>query len=85
MLILMLITAGFRIAMAGDAVANVAGSAARAASLARSAGQAQEDGRQVAQASLSTAGLSCAPSSVQIDTSGFSVPVGPVRLGRRHR
>ena len=75
-LILMLITAGFRIAMADDAVENVAGSAARAASLARTAGQAQNDARQVANASLSTAGLSCVSSSVQVDTSGFAVPVG---------
>lgn len=75
-LILMLITAGFRIAMAGDAVENVAGSAARAASLARTAGQAQQDARQVADDSLATAGLDCAPSSVQIDTAGFNVPVG---------
>ena len=75
-LILMLITAGFRIAMAADAVENVAGSAARAASLARTAGQAQNDARQVANASLSTAGLSCASRSVQVDTSGFAVPVG---------
>ncbi len=75
-LILMLITAGFRIAMAGDAVENVAGSASRAASLARTASEAQHDARQVADASLATSGLTCAPSSVHIDTSGFGVPVG---------
>lgn len=75
-LVLMLITAGYRIAMAGNAVENVAGAAARAASIARTAGQAQNEARSVANATLATSGLACAPSSVNVDTSGFGVPVG---------
>lgn len=76
MLMAALITAGFRITVAADAVENVAGASARAASIARTAGQAQQDARSVANSSLATAGLECAPSSVQVNTAGFGVPVG---------
>lgn len=80
--LLSLATAGFRIAMAGDAVEGAAGAAARAASLARSAGQARSDAHRVAASSLSTSGLTCSTNSVQVDTSGFSTPVGqPARVG----
>lgn len=79
--LLSLATAGFRIAMAGDAVEGAAGAAARAASLARSAGQARGDAHSVAAAALATSGLSCSTTSVRIDTGGFSVPVGqPARV-----
>lgn len=80
--LLSLATAGFRIAMAGDAVEGAAGAAARAASLARTAGQARSDAHSVAASSLDTAGLTCSSSSVHVDTRGFSVPVGqPARVG----
>ena len=76
MLMAALITAGFRITVAADAVENVAGASARAASIARTAGQAQQDAQSVANSSLATAGLQCAPSSVQVNAGGFGVPVG---------
>jgi Flp pilus assembly protein TadG len=75
-LLLSLATAGYRIAMAEAAVDGVASAAARAASLARTAGQARSDAHQVADSSLGTAGLTCTSTSVDVDTSGFSVPVG---------
>ena len=75
-LLLSLATAGYRIAMAESAVDGVASAAARAASLARTAGQARSDAHQVANSSLGTAGLTCSSTSVNVDTSGFSVPVG---------
>ena len=76
MLLAALIAAGFRITIADDSVENIAGASARAASIARSAGQAQQDARSVANSSLTTEGLQCQPSSVQVDTAGFTVPVG---------
>lgn len=76
MLVAALIAAGYRITAAADAVENIAGASARAASIARTAGQAQQDARSVASSSLATEGLQCAPSSVQVDTAGFAVPVG---------
>lgn len=81
-MLLSLATAGYRIAMASDAVEGAAASAARAASLARSAGQARSDAHAFAQSSLATDGLTCSTSSVQVDTGGFSVPVGqPAQVG----
>lgn len=76
MLVAALIAAGYRITAAADAVENIAGASARAASIARTAGQAQQDARSVASSSLTTEGLQCAPSSVQVNTAGFAVPVG---------
>lgn len=76
MLMAALIAAGYRITAAADAVENIAGASARAASIARTTGQAQQDARSVANSSLTTEGLQCAPSSVQVDTAGFAVPVG---------
>ena len=76
MLLAALIAAGFRITIAEDSVENIAGASARAASIARSAGQAQQDARSVAGSSLTTEGLQCQPSSVEVDTAGFTVPVG---------
>lgn len=71
-----LIWAGYRITMAEDAVDQAAGAAARAATIARTAGEARSDARDVAGSSLSTSGLQCSSMSVDVDTSGFSVPVG---------
>ena len=56
-LLLSLATAGYRIAMAESAVDGVASAASRAASIARTAGQARSDAHQVANANLATAGL----------------------------
>jgi Flp pilus assembly protein TadG len=73
---------GGRIQVAGGAIEAAAHDAARAASIARTAGQAQADARAAAAATLSQQGLHCAALTVAVDTSGFSVPVGqPATVG----
>lgn len=74
-LLLGLVTAWARVAMATDSVASAAGAAARAAALERSASQAQSQGRAVAESTLSDKKTGCSP-TVSIDTSAFSAPVG---------
>jgi Flp pilus assembly protein TadG len=75
-LVLGLLVAGGRIWFARTTVTEAAQSAARAASLARAAGPAAADGQDAGRASLSTAGLRCASSSVEVRTAAFAVPVG---------
>ena len=75
-LVLGLLVAGGRLWFARATVVEAAQSAARAASLARTAGEAGADGRAAGQASLSTAGLVCSATSVQVETTAFAVPVG---------
>jgi Flp pilus assembly protein TadG len=71
-----LLIVGGRIWFARTTVNEAAHSAARAASLARSAGEAAAAGRTVADHSLATNGLRCASTAVQVNTAGFGVPVG---------
>ena len=71
-----LIWAGYRISVAEDAVSQAAGAAARAATISRTAAEARGDARDVASSSLSTSGLECTSTSVDVDTTGFSVAVG---------
>ena len=71
-----LLVIGGRIWFARTTVNEAANSAARAASLARSAAEAATVGRTAAAQSMSTDGLRCASSTVQINTAGFGVPVG---------
>ena len=75
-LVLGLLVAGGRIWFARTTVADAAQTAARAASLARSAGPAATAGQDAGRASLATAGLRCSSTSVQVQTAAFSVPVG---------
>ncbi|GAA1429419.1 pilus assembly protein [Microlunatus lacustris] len=75
-LVLGLLVAGGRLWFARATVVEAAQSAARAASLARTAGAAGADGRAAGQSSLSTAGLVCSATSVQVETAAFAVPVG---------
>ena len=75
-LMLGLLVAGGRLWFARATVVEAAHSAARAASLARTATAAAAEGRAAGQASLRTAGLQCAASSVQVQTAAFAVPVG---------
>ncbi len=67
---------GGRIQIAGGAIEVAAHDAARAASIARTAAQAQADAHAAASATLSQQGLHCASLTVVVDTSGFAVPVG---------
>ena len=71
-----LLIVGGRIWFARTTVTEAASSAARAASLARSAAEAATAGRTAADQSLSTNGLRCASTAVEVNTAGFGVPVG---------
>ena len=67
---------GGRIQIAGGAIEAAAHDAARAASISRTAGQAQASAYAAAGATLGLQGLHCATLTVQVDTAGFAVPVG---------
>jgi Flp pilus assembly protein TadG len=71
-----LLIVGGRIWFARTTVSEAANSAARAASLARSAAEATAVGRTAADQSLSTNGLRCASTAIEVNTAGFGVPVG---------
>ena len=75
-LVLGLLVAGGRLWFARATVVEAAQSAARAATLARSAEGAGAGGRAAGHASLDTAGLVCSATSVQVETAAFAVPVG---------
>ena len=75
-ILLGLMIAGGRIWFARATVTEAAYSAARAASLARTPGEAAIDGRNAGQQSMATGGLECISRSVQVDVNAFSVPVG---------
>jgi hypothetical protein len=67
---------GGRVQIAGGAIEAAAHDAARAASISRTAGQAQAAAYTAAGATLGQQGLHCATLSVLVDTAGFAVPVG---------
>ena len=71
-----LLAVGGRIWFARTTVNEAATSAARAASLSRSAGEAATAGRDAAARSLATEGLRCTSTTVAVDTTAFAVPVG---------
>lgn len=75
-LMLGLMIAGGRLWVARTTVTEAAYSGARAASLARSATQAGDDGRQAVIEQLDTKGVTCLSRSINVDTGAFSVPVG---------
>ncbi|MCU1403830.1 MAG: putative rane protein TadE -like protein [Glaciihabitans sp.] len=67
---------GGRVAVAGNAVQGAAYAAAREATLARTVGQAEALGREAANFSLNSNGVTCSPSSVTINTSEFDKAIG---------
>lgn len=71
-----LLVAGGRLWFARATVVEASESAARAASLARSVGDARHAGNRAAERTLATDGLSCGADSVSVDVSAFGVPVG---------
>jgi Flp pilus assembly protein TadG len=75
-LVLGLLVAGGRLWFARTTVVEAAQASARAASLARTPGQASAVGADAGRQSMTTAGLRCADSSVQVSTAAFAVPVG---------
>ncbi|MFI2415123.1 TadE/TadG family type IV pilus assembly protein [Streptomyces sp. NPDC018947] len=70
--------AGGRIVTSGSKIDAAAEDAAREASIHRTAASAQAAAQAAAAESLDDQGIACASSSVAIDTSGLSVPVGQV-------
>jgi len=76
LLVLGLLAAGGRLWFARTTVNEAAQSAARAASLGRSAVAATTAGRDAGSQSLATAGLRCKSISVSISPAAFAVPVG---------
>ena len=75
-LVLGLLVAGGRLWFARTTVVEAAQTSARAASLARSPGEASAVGADAGRQSMTTAGLRCATSAVRVSTAAFSVPVG---------
>lgn len=67
---------GGRLALTRQTVQAAAADAARAASIARTAGEAERSAGQIAQSTLANQSVKCAASSVDVDTSGFAKPVG---------
>lgn len=76
MVMLGLLMAGGRLWFDRTTVAEAAQTTARAASLARTAGQAVAAGVSAGRQSLDTAGLHCARPAVSVDTGAFALPVG---------
>ncbi|MGQ4732608.1 TadE/TadG family type IV pilus assembly protein [Streptomyces sp. Ju416(a)] len=74
-LLLMMVAFG-RVTEADGAVDSAARAAARAASLERDAGSAQNAARAAADRSLHGEGITCTVSSVEVDTGGFSLDLG---------
>lgn len=81
-LILALIIAGGRVALAHQAVEAAAAEGARAASISRTQASARSSARTAATSSLTAQNTRCLATSVTVDTSGFASPVGtPASVG----
>jgi Flp pilus assembly protein TadG len=65
-----------RVAIASNSVESAADEAARSASISRTASGARAAADDGARRSLAEQGLQCVSVQVEVDTSGFSVPVG---------
>lgn len=76
MLFVALIIFAGRTAIAHQAVQSAATSAARSASIARTQQQAGAEAHSAGAASLTNQDVHCLAKTIQIDTSGFAVPVG---------
>ncbi|MFH5824713.1 TadE/TadG family type IV pilus assembly protein [Georgenia sp. AZ-5] len=76
MLFIGLIIFAGRVAITHQTVQTAADAAARSASLARTAAQADADAHEAAQVSLANQGLRCAGVDVSIDTSAFANAIG---------
>ncbi len=76
MLLLAVMVGGGRIWLARSAVYEAAGAAARAATLQRSAVEAEAAALRVVEANLADAAVVCGSRTVQVDTSGFAKAAG---------
>lgn len=72
--VLTLLVAGSRVALAGDRISGVAGITARDASIARSPQDAQLVARTSAEQALADRDIHCASLRVDVDTAGFAAP-----------
>ncbi|WP_337007246.1 TadE/TadG family type IV pilus assembly protein [Microbacterium sp. LB12] len=77
-LVILLLVAGGRIALASNAAEAAANAAAREASLSRTTAEAQQDANAAAQTSMAQSGYACNTLDVLIDDSGLNVPLGQV-------
>lgn len=76
LMMLGLVVLGGRLSLAGQAVEAAAFEAARSASIARTAGEAQASSQSAASATLANQSLRCRSTSVDVDVSGFATPIG---------
>jgi hypothetical protein len=76
MLFVALIVLAGRVAIATQAVDSAATASARTASIARTAGHANSTARTAAASSLADQNLHCVSTTVTLDTTGFSAPLG---------
>lgn len=76
MVMLGLMVGGGRLWFARTTVNEAAQTAARSASLARTAGEAVRAGADAGRSSMDTGGLRCTNQTVHVDTGAFAVPVG---------
>lgn len=67
----LLVIFGGRLALARQTVQAAAADAARAASVARTADAAESSATRIAEATLANQGVTCAESSIDVDTTGF--------------
>ena len=73
-----------RVAVAHQAVESAAAAAARSASIARTQQEAVSDARSAAAGSLTDQDVHCVTHQVELDTTGFAVPVGtPAKVTAR--
>lgn len=75
-LLVALVIACGRVAAANQHVDGAAHSAARAASIQRDGGAAQDNASSTAESYLSQEGLNCRPGDVAVDTSAFNAEIG---------
>lgn len=83
-LLISLMIGAARVWQAHTVVEQIAGTSARAASLARTPTEARAAATAIARDQAATRGLNCASLRVEVDVGGFQVPVGqPARVDAR--
>lgn len=75
-LLIAVMIGGARIWFAHTTLEQIAGTAARSATLATNPATARANADRIARDQARTAGLNCVGMQVEVDTSGFQVPVG---------
>lgn len=80
-LLLAVMIGAARVWFAHATVEQISGTAARAASLQTTAGEARAAAERIARQQAGTSGLNCVGLTIRVDVSGFRVPVGqPARV-----